>query len=304
MKPTLLILAAGMGSRYGGLKQMDGVGPSGETIIDYSIYDSIRAGFGKLVFVIRESFDADFRAMFTEKLGGMIEMEFVHQELAMIPDGFSIPAGREKPWGTAHAMLVAKDVIKEPFGVINADDYYGTGSYKLLADYLTSLQSKPANQHCLIGYGLSNTLSDHGAVSRGVCVVDESGFLTGIDERKGVERHESKVRYIDGESFGELTGDEVVSMNMWGFHHSIFEEITRTFDLFLETATAEQPDLKAECYIPDFIEQMTSANRGRVEVVASDDSWFGVTYKEDRPAVVISLKDLVEAGVYPQTLWS
>lgn len=300
MKPTLMILAAGMGSRYGGLKQMDSVGPSGETIIDYSIYDAIRAGFGKIVFIIRASFEDEFGRLYTEKLKNKIPTLFVQQELDRLPPGFTVPAEREKPWGTAHAMLVARQVISEPFAVINADDFYGSQAFSLLYEYLTGYDNRPVSEHCLIGYTLSNTLSDHGAVSRGVCSVDADGYLRTISERKGVERHEDHVRFTDGDSYGELSGDEIVSMNMWGFHHGIFEVIDEVFTDFLKSSI-NQP--RSECYIPDFVERMTKSRSGLVKVITSGDSWFGVTFQEDRPIVVKKLQTLVNSGVYPSRLW-
>lgn len=295
-----MILAAGMGSRYGGLKQMDGVGPSGETIIDYSIYDAIRAGFGKIVFIIRQSFEDEFGRLYTEKLKNKIPTLFVTQELDRLPPGFTVPVDREKPWGTAHAMLVARNVINEPFAVINADDFYGPQAFGLLCQYLASYNNRPASEHCLVGYTLSNTLSDHGTVSRGVCSVDTDSLLTTISERKGVELYEDHVRYIDGDGHGRLTGDEIVSMNMWGFHHSIFEIINEVFTDFL-TSSINEP--KSECYIPDFVEQMTKSRSGSVKVIISGDSWFGVTFQADRPIVVAKLQKLVDSGVYPPNLW-
>jgi len=300
IKPTLLILAAGMGSRYGGLKQMDGVGPSGEAIIDYSISDAIRAGFGKIVFVIRQHFEDEFSRLYTDRLKGKIPATYVQQELHMIPEGYAVPSDREKPWGTAHAILVARNLIKEPFAVINADDFYGTDSFALLHKFLIGYDSRADNHHCLIGYELNNTLSEHGAVSRGVCEVDAKGLLSGIHERKGVERTASGIVYKAEDKVGELTGNEVVSMNMWGFHPSIFDRIHECFCEFLDK---KMTDLTSECYIPDFIESMITAGTGRVEIVPSSDSWFGVTYKEDRPIVVERLERLVESGVYSPNLW-
>ena len=301
MKPTLMILAAGMGSRYGGLKQLDGVGPSGETIIDYSIHDAIRAGFGKIVFIIRQSFEDEFARLYTEKLKGKIPALFVNQELDRLPPGFTVPAGREKPWGTAHAMLVARHLINEPFAVINADDFYGSKAFDLLGDYLSGYDHRPASEHCLIGYTLGNTLSDHGTVSRGICAVGADNLLTKISERKGVERFDGQVRYIDGDSYGQLSGEEIVSMNMWGFHHRIFEVIDEVFTDFLKSSLS---DPKSECYIPDFVERMTQNKIGSVKVILSSDSWFGVTFQEDRPVVVEKLAKLVGAGVYPANLYS
>lgn len=295
-----MILAAGMGSRYGGLKQLDGVGPSGETIIDYSIHDAIRAGFGKIVFIIRQSFEDEFARLYTEKLKSKIRTLFVNQELDLLPSGFTVPADREKPWGTAHAMLVARELVNEPFAVINADDFYGPKAFDLLGEYLSGYDNRPASEHCLVGYTLGNTLSDHGTVSRGVCSVDADNQLTTISERKGVERFEGQVRYLDGDGHGQLTGDEIVSMNMWGFHHGIFDIIEEVFTDFLKNSIA---DPKSECYIPDFVERMTKKGAGSVKVISSSDSWFGVTFQEDRPVVVEKLARLVEAGVYPANLY-
>ena len=300
MKPTLMILAAGMGSRYGGLKQLDGVGPNDETIIDYSIYDAIKAGFGKIVFIIRQSFEDEFGRIYTEKLKGRIPTLFVNQELNLLPGGFTVPAERVKPWGTAHAILVGRNLIHEPFAVINADDYYGQKSFQILHDYLVGFADRPASEHCLVGYKLSNTLSDHGTVSRGVCMVDDDGFLASITERKGVERHEDHVRHVHEGGHGRLEGHEIVSMNMWGFHHSIYEVIDRVFTNFLKSRINEP---KSECYIPDFVDDIIQSGKGRVRVLESPDSWFGVTYKQDRLAVVEKLEHLIKAGAYPSRLW-
>lgn len=300
MKPTLMILAAGMGSRYGGLKQLDGVGPNDETIIDYSIYDAIKAGFGKVVFIIRKSFEDEFGRIYSEKLKGRVPALFVNQELDLLPEGFTVPADREKPWGTAHAMLVARKLINEPFAVINADDYYGQESFKLLHDYLAGYDNRPANEHCLVGYKLSNTLSEHGTVSRGVCEVDDDGFLATIAERKGVERHEDHVRHVHEDGHGRLEGHEVVSMNMWGFHHGIYDTIERVFTEFLKEKINEP---KSECYIPDFVDDIIQSGKGKVKVLNSPDSWFGVTYQQDRPVVVEKLAQLIKQGVYPERLW-
>jgi len=299
MKPTLLILAAGMGSRFGGLKQIEPVGPNGETILEYSVYDSIRAGFGKVVFVIRESFAESFKTRFESKLAGKIEIEYVYQETSMLPEGFQLPEGREKPWGTGHAVLMSKDVINEPFAVINADDFYGAEAYKVIAEFL-KLSITP-EKYSMVGYRLKNTLSEFGAVSRGICVTNEKQQLTKITETHKIRPEGSLILCKSEEKETvELKGDETVSMNFWGFHPSIFENIETQFIDFL-SQNINQP--KSEFYIPFVVFEMIKTGLISVEVLQADSPWFGVTYKEDKPFVIEQIRNLTNQGIYPEKLW-
>jgi len=299
MKPTLLILAAGMGSRYGGLKQVEPVGPNGETILEYSVYDAIRAGFGKVVFVIRESFAEDFKARFESKLNGKIEIEYVYQEINKLPEGFELPQGREKPWGTGHAVLMAKDVIKEPFAAINADDFYGAEAYQVIAKYLT--ESVYPGKYAMVGYQLNNTLSEFGSVSRGVCVTDENNRLIKITETHKIRKEGiSIISEVEDKESGKLNEDSIVSMNFWGFHPSIFDHIENLFIEFLST-NIEQP--KSEFYIPFVVFDLIKSGEASVEVLSADSPWFGVTYKEDKPYVIEQIQKLTNKGIYPEKLW-
>ncbi|MBZ4674958.1 MAG: hypothetical protein BWZ06_01577 [Bacteroidetes bacterium ADurb.BinA261] len=300
MKPTLFVLAAGMGSRYGGLKQLDGVGPSGETIMDYSIYDAVHAGFGKLVFVIRKSFEKDFREKIVKKYEHKIPVELVFQDLDNLPAGFSVPEGREKPWGTNHAVMMGKDVIHEPFAVINADDFYGRESYKVLADYLSELDNT-RNQYCMIGYRVGNTLSESGTVARGICETDAEGNLTGVVERTQVMRIDGEVKYKDeNDQWISIPDNTPVSMNMWGFTPDYFEYSEKYFVEFLKK-NIQNP--KAEFFIPLVVNELIVNNTAKVKVLDTPSKWFGVTYAEDRPGVVAKLQQLVDDGVYPSPLW-
>ncbi len=300
MKPTLLILAAGMGSRYGSLKQMDGLGPNGEAIIDYSIYDAIRAGFGKIVFVIRHSFAEPFQEHFHKgKFGNDIEVEFVYQELEYIPDGLTVPDGREKPWGTNHAVMMAESVIKEPFAVINSDDFYGKEGYQVMADYLRSVEGA-RGKYAMVGYHLENTLSDFGTVSRGICEVDGNDYLHAVVERTDIERKGDKVVFEDGGNNSELDPKCFVSMNFWGFTPEYFNYSKDLFKGFYEANVA---NLKAEYFIPYVVDILIRGEKADLKVLNCDAKWFGVTYKQDRPFVVDKINDLIKAGVYPEKLW-
>ncbi|MFI3330935.1 MAG: nucleotidyltransferase [Rikenellaceae bacterium] len=299
-KPTLLVLAAGMGSRYGSLKQMDGVGYSGEAIIDYSIFDAIRAGFGKVVFVIRHDFEQAFREIFTpERFSNQIEVDFVFQELNKIPEGYSIPEGREKPWGTNHAVMMAKDAIKEPFAVINADDFYGKNAYKTMADYLNTLHDTH-DKYCMVGYQISNTLSENGSVSRGICEVDENQNLVSMVERTSIEKIDGKIVFFEGDKSVELDPEVAVSMNMFGFTPDYFAHSNEYFKTFI---SENQTNLKAEFYIPTMVNKLITEKTSEMKVLTTDARWFGVTYKQDREMVVESIKNLVEQGIYPKKLW-
>ncbi|MEE4287394.1 MAG: sugar phosphate nucleotidyltransferase [Mariniphaga sp.] len=299
MKPTLLILAAGMGSRFGGLKQVEPVGPNGEAIIDYSIYDAIKAGFGKVVFVIRESFADAFKEKFDPILEGKIEVEYVFQELENLPEGYSLPQGREKPWGTAHAILVTKNVIKEPFCALNADDFYGYNAYKVMAEFLT--QSADSAEYSMVGYKLSHTLSDYGSVSRGICDVGENDLLREIVETTKILKKDGKIISIEPDgSEKELTGNESASMNIWGFKPSVFPILEEKFTEFLENHINEP---KSEIYIPSVVFDMIQERKAKVKVLKADSPWFGVTYKEDKPRVVAKINKLIEQGEYPEKLY-
>ena len=299
MKPTLLILAAGMGSRYGGLKQIEPVGPSGETILEYSVFDAIRAGFGKVVFVIRKSFAEEFKSRFEPKLAGKIEIEYVYQEVDMLPKGFKLPEGREKPWGTGHAVLMAKDVIKEPFATINADDFYGTEAFQVISKYLS--QAISSNQYAMVGYKLNNTLSEFGTVSRGICETNDNNLLTKITETHKIKQDGCFVSCeSENNQTAQLSGDETVSMNFWGFHPSIFKNIEEQFINFLN-ANINQP--KSEFYIPFVVFEMIKNAQISVEVLSADSPWFGVTYKEDKSYVVQQIQVLANKGIYPNRLW-
>jgi dTDP-glucose pyrophosphorylase len=295
--PTLLVLAAGMGSRYGGLKQLDPVGPDGETIMDYSIFDAHRTGFGKVVFVIRQDIEEAFKQTIGAHFERRINVEYVFQETGKLIPGFVAPAGRTKPWGTTHAILMAANAIHEPFGVINADDFYGAESYRVLAEHLQSGTPDDA----MIGFVLRNTLSEFGAVARGVCHVGEDGYLRDITELKSIERRGARITNIDdGGQENVLTGAELVSMNMWGFTPGIFSRLLEQFRLFLKR---NQDDPNAECYIPSTVNALMQSGETRVKVLRSGDAWFGVTYREDHPRVVQSIARLIESGVYPKGLW-
>ncbi len=301
MKPTLLVLAAGMGSRYGGLKQLDPVGPSGETIIDYSIFDAIRAGFGKVVFVIRHDIEAAFKESIGSRYTGKIQVEYAFQELANLPSGFQVPAGREKPWGTGHAILAAKDIIHEPFAVINADDFYGCGSYKVLCDYLSNAKDGQFADYCMVGFRLHNTLSEFGTVSRGICGHDTDGNLTSAEELTKIGRAEKgAVNQNDDGSLRQLTGDEIVSMNMWGFTPSLFRHLEA---LFIEFLKAKGQEMKSEFYIPFAVNTLILQQKAKVKILTTPESWFGVTYREDKPVVVASVRKLVDSGAYPPALF-
>ncbi|MCQ2278625.1 MAG: nucleotidyltransferase [Bacteroidales bacterium] len=296
MKPTLLVLAAGMGSRYGGLKQMDGVGPNGEAILDYSVTDAIRAGFGKVVFVIRQSFADDFKKVFNkEHFKNQIEVEYVFQELDKLPEGFSVPEGREKPWGTNHAILMAKDVINEPFAIINADDFYGADAFRVISDYLSQLDNSKGN-YCMVGYKLENTLSENGSVSRGVCETDAEGLLQGMTERTAISRTANGIEYKDSDgSMHPLASDATVSMNLFGFTPDYFGESEKLFVTFLKEKGQE---MKSEYYIPYAVNTFIANGYAKMKVLKTTAQWFGVTYKEDRPSVVARLKELHDQGIY------
>ena len=299
MKPTLFVLAAGMGSRYGGLKQLDGVGPSGETIMDYSIYDAVKAGFGKVVFVIRKDFEEDFRIKVASKYEHLLPVEIVFQAVDDLPQGFTCPESRTKPWGTNHAVLMGRDVIKEPFAVINADDFYGRESFEVLAEELRRMEGT-ANQNCMVGYRVGNTLSESGTVARGVCETNEEGFLTGVVERTDVQRVDGEIVFTD-EHGDKVVIDEYtpVSMNMWGFTPDYFKHSEESFVSFLEKNINSE---KGEFYIPFVVNNLINNGVSTCKVLDTPSKWFGVTYPNDRPDVVAKLQKLADEGTYPQNL--
>ena len=300
IKPTLVVLAAGIGSRYGGLKQIDPIGPDGEIVIDYSIFDAIRAGFGKIVFVIRRDIEEAFRAKIEPNVKGRVAIDYVFQDMTSeLPAGFQIPAERKKPWGTTHATLVARNVVKEPFGVVNADDFYGRQSYQVLADFLRGVKPDAPN-YALVGFTLRNTLSEHGTVSRGVCQSDAQGNLTTVVERLKIEKAGHAARYLDGEAWVPLTADEPVSMNMWGFTPLFFAQADAAFHAFI-AQSGQLP--KSECLLPTTVDGLIKRGAATVKLLASKESWLGVTYPEDKPAVAAGVKKLVDAGLYPAPLW-
>ena len=298
MKPTLLILAAGMGSRYGGLKQIDGIGPNNEPIIEYSLYDAINSGFGKIVFVIRKEFDKDFRSLF-DRFNNMIEIHYAYQDVNPKVDGINT-VFRTKPWGTSHAVLVAKDLIKEPFAVINADDYYGGGSFKLISDFL--INECTSSIMAMVGYKLEKTLSKHGTVNRGVCLVDSNNNLIEVVERTQIAMQDNVILYnIDSDATSKkLDRDAIVSMNYWGFHPSIFSEIELGLHNFMRANSSNE---KAEYYIPNLITEMINEGKMDVRVISTQDNWFGVTYKEDKPKAIAEINQYISKKLYPKNLW-
>ena len=300
MKPTLFVLAAGMGSRYGGLKQLDGLGPNGETIMDYSIYDAMKAGFGKIVFVIRSSFEKDFKTVVINKFKDLIDTDIVFQEINKVPEGSIYNKEREKPWGTNHAVLMGKNAIHEPFAVINADDFYGQESFSILADFLRKVEGKK-NEYCMVGYHVGNTLSESGAVSRGVCVVDENGLLQNVVERTHIEEKGGTINYLN-ENNEEVTilPNTPVSMNMWGFTPDYFDY---SEDFFKEFLAENGQKLKSEFYIPLAVNNLIVEHKATCKVLDTPSKWFGVTYAEDRPQVVLKINELIRKGVYPEKLF-
>jgi UTP-glucose-1-phosphate uridylyltransferase len=297
-KPGLLIMAAGMGSRYGSLKQIDPIGPSGEAIIDYSVYDAIRAGYGKVVFVIRKNIETDFRDTLLKRFEKVVDVDYVFQELEMLPKPFTLPPHRLKPWGTAHAILVASEKINTPFAAINADDFYGFDAFQQMANYLSA--GEQSADYSMVGYLLKNTLSAYGSVSRGVCEIDDNNFLKEIHERTNIKKEGEEVFFTkDGNSF-PLNENAIVSMNFWGFSPDIFEKIEAGFKAFLHDNIS---DPKSEYYIPALVDELINSQKARVKVLTSNSSWFGVTYREDKEHVVKAVAKLVENGFYPVNLW-
>ena len=303
-KPVLVIMAAGMGSRYGGLKQLDPVGNHGQIIIDYSIYDARRAGFETVIFVIKEENEADFRARVGDRVAHVMEVKYAFQRQDDLPEGYAVPEGRAKPWGTAHAVLSARHLIDGPFAVINADDYYGPEAYRLIYDYLLTHPDGPVYEYAMVGYLLKNTVTEHGSVARGVCAVDGDGVLREVIERTAIEKDGDNARFTedDGQTWIPLSGDTTVSMNLWGFTRSFLDEAEARFPAFLDAALASNP-VKAEYFLPTVVEQLIGEDKARVQVLLSRDKWFGVTYREDKPTVVAAIAEKTAAGLYPDRLW-
>lgn len=300
MKPTLLVLAAGMGSRYGSLKQIEGIGPSNETIIDYSIYDAIRAGFGKIVFIIRRDIEEDFKTTFGNRFSDKIKVEYAFQELTSLPEEFSLPETRTKPWGTSHAVMMAKDIIKEPFAVINADDFYGAEAFMTMAKYLTSRNEEDSETYCMIGYNLKNTLSKYGSVSRGICKLDNDGFLSEVVERTHIEDTKTGIIFKENNKDYSLTGQEIVSMNFWGFTPSYFKKAEAIFKDFLIDNIDNH---KSEFFIPLVVNDLIQNKKIKLKVLNCNSVWFGVTYQEDKPNVQKELRNLIDKKIYPENIW-
>lgn len=303
-KPVLVIMAAGMGSRYGGLKQIDPIDAQGHIIMDFSIFDAKRAGFEKVVFIIKEENEQDFREAIGNRVEKVMEVEYVFQDIKNIPDGFSVPEGRVKPWGTAHAVLSASKVVDGPFAVINADDYYGRDAFQKIYDYLSTHEDDDKYRYTMVGYKLENTLTENGYVSRGVCSIDEKDELVKVVERTRIEKRGDGAAFTEdgGETWVDLPEGSIVSMNMWGFTASFMQEIQNGFSAFLEQGIASNP-MKCEYYLPSVVSSLLEADKATVKVLTSADKWYGVTYKEDKPMVVAAIQNLKDSGLYPEQLW-
>jgi len=304
-KPVLVVMAAGMGSRYGGLKQVDPIGSHGQLIIDYSIYDARRAGFETVVFVIKHEIEDTFKSAIGDRLSKVINVKYAYQELTDLPDGFAVPEGRIKPWGTAHAVLAARKVVDGPFAVLNADDYYGPAAFKAIYDYLSTHDDRPdCYEFAMVGYQVGNTVTEHGSVARGVCVEDEENYLISVTERTSIEKDGENARFTEdgGATWTALPGDTIVSMNLWGLTRGFIDETEQRFPAFLEQTIAENP-LKGEFYLPTVISRLLAEKKARVKVLRSGDRWYGVTYQADKPAVVAAIAKMTADGLYPENLW-
>lgn len=303
-KPVLVVMAAGMGSRYGGLKQIDGMGPNGEIIIDYSLYDAKRAGFETVICIIKHEIEEDFKAIMNRGAAKHLNIEYAYQSLDDLPEGYSIPEGREKPWGTSHAIRAARDLVDGPFAVINADDYYGTEVFKTMYDYLSTAEDKDGvYDFSMMGYKLENTLTEAGTVARGVCL-DKDGYLTDIEERLKIGWHDGKIAYTedDGKTWTEVPMGTTVSMNFFGFTPSIMKELDERFPAFLDQALKENP-MKGEYLIPKTVGELLKEGKAKVRILPAEDKWFGVTYHEDKEAFVKAINEKIKEGVYPENLW-
>lgn len=303
-KPTLIIMAAGMGSRYGGLKQIDPVGSAGEIILDFSLYDAMMAGFEDVVFIIKKENEEDFRALIDDRAGKHLNVHYAFQELDDIPEGFTVPADRIKPWGTCHAVMSARKIVEGPFAVINADDYYGPGAFQIMYEFLANAEDKAKYDYAMVGYLLEKTLTENGHVARGVCEVSNDDKLVDIVERTKIMRRGSSIEFTedDGQTWNSLTEGTIVSMNFWGFTHSMMEEMEKRFPAFLENAMKENP-LKGEYFLPGVVDQLLKEGKAEVRVLKSTDKWYGVTYKEDKQGVVDALQAMKDKGLYPDVLW-
>ena len=304
-KPVLVVMAAGMGSRYGGLKQIDPVGSCGEAILDYSIYDAHEAGFETVVIIIKEAIKKDFMETVGARLAkAPVEIRYAYQELDKLPAGYTAPADRTKPWGTSHAVLCAKDVIGDaPFAVINADDYYGKSAYKVIYDALSNAADGEKFDYCMVGYELGKTVTENGSVARGVCYTDENGCLSEVTERTRIEKYDGGIHFTeDGENWVDLAEDTIVSMNMWGFTASFLKEVEARFSAFLDKALVENP-LKGEFFLPFVVQELLKEGKATVKVLTSPDKWYGVTYAADKPVVVAALREKAAQGLYPDGLW-
>jgi len=306
-KPILVVMAAGMGSRYGGLKQIDPVGSQGEAILDYSIYDAYQAGFETTVIIIKEAIKKDFMEVVDSRLqNSPMEIRYAYQELDKLPEGYTVPEGRTKPWGTSHAVLCAKEAIGDaPFAVINADDYYGRDAFKVIYDYLSNNPDGEKYTYCMVGYELGKTVTDNGSVARGVCESDENGYLTTVTERTKIEKYEGGIHFTedDGASWTDVAPETTVSMNMWGFTPSFVKEIEARFPAFLDKVLGKNPG-KAEFFLPSTVSELLAEDKATVKVLHSPDKWYGVTYAADKPVVMAALKEMTESGKYPNGLWS
>ncbi len=302
-KPVLVIMAAGMGSRYQGLKQIDPVGKNGEIIMDFSLYDARLAGFEKVIFIIKREFEDDFRRAVGDKVSRHMEVQYAFQDLDDIPEGYKVPEGRVKPWGTSHAVLACRHILKGPFAVINADDYYGRKAFKLIYDHLVSTQDDDKYRYAMVGYKLENTMTDHGYVSRGICVISEDGYLQEVNERTHIEKRDGKPHYTeDGETFVPLPEDSMVSMNLWGFTPSFMKELEKRFPTFLDKTIKDNP-MKGEYLLPHVVDELIKEGIATVKVLNTTDKWYGVTYREDKPAVTAALTQMQDSGLYPQPMW-
>ncbi len=303
-KPTLVIMAAGMGSRFGGLKQIEPVNDQGEIILDFSLYDAVMAGFKKAIFIIKKDNEQDFRNLIDNRAGKYIDVEYAFQSLDDLPEGYSVPQGRDKPWGTAHAVLAARNLTDDPIAVINADDYYGPGAFHSIYDFLETAKDTDKYNYCMVGYKIENTLTENGYVSRGVCRTSEDNMLLGITERTKIKWDGGKIVYTEdgGSTWPQLSRGTVVSMNFWGFTPSMMKEMEERFPAFLDRSLAENP-MKGEYFLPGVVDQLIQENKARVKVLHSMDRWYGVTYREDKPGVVAALQSMKDRGEYPEILW-
>lgn len=303
-KPVLVIMAAGMGSRYGGLKQIDSVDEQGHIIIDFSIFDAIKAGFRKVIFIIKKEMEEEFKEVIGNRIEKIVDVDYVFQEITNVPENFVVPEGRMKPWGTGHAILCCKDKVKGPFAVINADDFYGREAFTKIYDFLNSINENQNNLYTMVGYQLKNTLTENGSVARGVCDVNEEGFLTEITERTKIEKFEDGVKFYDSDQdiWQDISIDSTVSMNLWGFKENIMNELEKEFAIFLDNEVSNN-QLKSEFFLPTVVQHMIEKQKVQVKVLHSDDKWFGVTYREDKEIVLKEIAKLKEQGVYPTNLW-